>query len=37
MEPKITQENSNNPQMTQMGADLSGKDPQTYAIIGAGY
>jgi len=35
MNSQVTQGNNNNPQITQMDADLSGKDPQTYTIIGA--
>nr|MBC8481419.1 hypothetical protein [Planctomycetota bacterium] len=35
MDPQITQENNNNPQITPILADLRGSDSQTYTIIGA--
>jgi GxxExxY protein len=35
MNSQVTLGNNNNPQITQMDADLSGEDPQTYTIIGA--
>ena len=35
MRPQITREKEDNPQITQMDADLGNKDKQTYVIIGA--